>query len=72
VVSLIFGKRFGIIPFDNRKNDLRFNDLFKRFEIKHRYLTDDDFSALESDLDKTAVSATLQFNIRLEPEETGP
>ena len=33
IFSLIFGKPFGIIPFDNCENDLRLNDLFKRFRI---------------------------------------
>jgi hypothetical protein len=59
VFSLIFGKRFGIIPFAGRNGDLRLNDLFKRFRLKPRYLESDDFSVLSTGVDE-AASAGLR------------
>jgi hypothetical protein len=38
VLSLIFGKRFGLIPFSGCESDLRLNDLFGRFNIKPPFL----------------------------------
>jgi hypothetical protein len=41
IFSIIFGKKFGIIPFVNCENDLRLNDLCKRFKLYPPFLYGD-------------------------------
>jgi len=40
IFSIIFNKLFGIIPFNNCENDLRLNDLFRRFNLQYPLLND--------------------------------
>jgi hypothetical protein len=47
IFSIIFGKKFGIIPFGNCENDLRLNDLCKRFKLYPPFLYDDFDSIME-------------------------
>ena len=58
IFSLIFGKPFGIIPFDNCKNDLRLNDLFKRFWLSFPLL-DDTFSSFTTSDEINGISHIL-------------
>jgi hypothetical protein len=46
IFSLIFEKQFGIIPFVGCENDLRLNDLCKRFKLRPPFLYDDNFDSL--------------------------
>jgi hypothetical protein len=43
IFSIIFGKAFGIIPFDGCNKDIRLNDLFTRFNLRFPVLDDDKF-----------------------------
>jgi hypothetical protein len=49
IFAIIFGKKFGIIPFENCENDLRLNDLCKRFKLHPPFLYDDFDSVMQSD-----------------------
>jgi hypothetical protein len=48
VFSIIFGKPFGIIPYQDCENDIRLNDLFKRFNLRFPLLDNDEFSSFIS------------------------
>jgi hypothetical protein len=59
IFSIIFEKKFGIIPFANCENDLRLNDLCKRFKLYLPFLYDDFDSVLEKN-NKNIGSMILQ------------
>jgi hypothetical protein len=59
IFSIIFGKKFGIIPFANCENDLRLNDLCKRFGLYPPFLYDDFDCAMEKN-NKNSCFETLQ------------
>ena len=59
IFSIIFGKTFGIIPFRGCENDIRLNDLFKRFKLRFPLLNDDKFISFISNDEIKAASAIL-------------
>jgi hypothetical protein len=55
VFSLIFKKKFALIPFPDCKSDLRTRDLFQRFSRQPSFLMDGNFSILDKDNDDVAL-----------------
>ena len=57
VFSLLFEKKFGVIPLSKNCADMndRFNSLFERFQIEKRFL-DSNFSVLDKEIDWNSVS----------------
>jgi hypothetical protein len=60
VLSFIFGKRFGLIPFTGCESDLRVNDLFKRFGKQPPFIKNENFSILDIDFDNADVMLKLE------------
>jgi hypothetical protein len=59
IFSIIFGKSFGIIPFMGCENDIRLNDLFKRFKLRFPLLDDDEINSFISNDEIKAASVIL-------------
>lgn len=61
VFSLLFGRKFAVIPLAGRHTGMnsRLNSLFQQLHIEERFLNND-FSVLDMDVDRQAVSETLK------------
>jgi hypothetical protein len=57
--SIIFGKSFGIIPYQGCENDIRLNDLFNRLDLRFPLLDDDEFDSFSSNDELKDVSTVL-------------
>jgi hypothetical protein len=59
VFSIIFGKSFGVIPYQGCENDIRLCDLFNRFDLRFPLLDDGDFDSFISNDELKSVSIIL-------------
>ena len=63
VFSIIFNRKFGIIPLLNMQAVMnrRFETLFELFKIEKRFIIDLDFKILDKDIDRNIISEKLQI-----------
>ena len=64
VFSILFGKKFCVVPLSRKTSVNRFESLFELFKIGRRYVNNTDFSVLDNDIDWQTIQNIFQYLCR--------